>query len=341
MNLKVAVITPHGASDVLGDTILDGLMALTETDRGVSFFIPAETGYDSNLSLAEYSLDRDRFVDFAARADLIFLIWGKRQTAFNLAEIINRWDRTVFIDGAELGGNRRLDPVIQQTVLTGDYQGQGGINREMLDRCALYFRREKPYLTGVQPLPFGIERRYRDYLKNIKVKDLDLFCVFGQIEYPPLRREGRELVRDFAKNNNLKAVTEPTTGFRFDAGKHSGREEFYRLLARSKIGISISGGGFDTARFWEILGNNCLLLTETIDIFRPEDRFLDYRRIRQFADLEELQMRLEEAAGFIKTDFPPVWWETEYQDILTKHSSQARVETIFQTAAARGIIAYE
>jgi hypothetical protein len=133
-------------------------------------------------------------------------------------------------------------------------------------------------------------------------------------------------------------VTETTAGFSFDPSKRSGRDKFYQLLARSKVGISVGGGGFDTARFWEILANNCLLLTETIAIYEPDSPDLAYERIWQFKDLTDFEQQLEKMAKFLQTDYPPAKLESEYQAILAKHSTAARVQSILDACRSKHLI---
>lgn len=338
MNYKIAIISPTEASDVLADTIFDGLLTLRKTFPELSFYIPKEHKYTSPLQLSGHELSTEDFVEYAQTADMIFLMFSKRFTNFALAEKINRWNKTIYIDGSELGKNRRYDSAIQKMVLDGTFEGNGRINAEMVEKCALYFRREKPYIENIIPLPFGTESRYlQEYSKDIK-KDIDFFCVFGQDEYPPMRKYARDLIKDFCTKNGFTCHTETTSGFGFDAGKNAGRNEFYRLLARSKVGISIGGGGYDTGRFWEILANNCILLTETIDIYHPGSGFLKYDRIHQFINLYDLEYYLNKIGGFLKSGYNEEKMFPEYEKILKRHSSVARVMEILETARNKKII---
>ncbi len=338
MNYKIAIISPTEASDVLADTIFDGLLTLRKTFPELSFYIPKEHNYITPLHLSDHELSTEDFVRYAESADLIFLMFSKRFTNFALAEKINRWNKTIYIDGSELGKNRRYDSTIQKMVLDGTFDGNGRINTEMVEKCILYFRREKPYIKSIIPLPFGIESRYQqEYSKDIK-KDIDFFCVFGQDEYPQMRKHARDLVKDFCAKNNFTCHTEVTEGFNFDAGKKSGRNEFYRLLARSKVGISIGGGGYDTSRFWEILGNNCVLLTENIDIYTPDSNALRYDRIHQFTNIYDLDYQLKKLGAFLKDEYSQDNMGGEYDVIVKKHSSVSRVMMILEEARVKKLI---
>ena len=47
--------------------------------------------------------------------------------------------------------------------------------------------------------------------------------------------------------------------------------EYYALFGRSKMALSIRGGGFDTLRYWEIVASGTLLLSEQPDIEIPNN----------------------------------------------------------------------
>jgi len=100
----------------------------------------------------------------------------------------------------------------------------------------------------------------------------------------------------------------------------------------------VGGGGYDTARFWEILGNNCLLLTERIDIFQPDSKELDYKRIWQFNNLYDFWYQLHKVGEFLRNKYKQDNLVQEYKDILSRHSSKARVLTILNKAREKGIV---
>jgi hypothetical protein len=130
-----------------------------------------------------------------------------------------------------------------------------------------------------------------------------------------MRQYCREILIKFCRKNK----------FTYHADKTKSKEEFYRLLTRSKVGVSIGGGGYDTLRFWEILGNNCLLLTERIDIYQLDSARLDYKRIYQFNNLYDFKYQLERVASFLKRGYKQEDLNKEYQQILQNHSSVSRV----------------
>ncbi|HBM45763.1 MAG: hypothetical protein UT05_C0002G0079 [Parcubacteria group bacterium GW2011_GWF2_38_76] len=318
--LKIAVINP-GIADGLARTILDGLVSLTKRDSSVSFKYANTFPYAIEGLEENQSKDKKDFIDFAKEANLIFFIWAKRDMDIGLANEIGLWDKTIFIDGSEIGKNGRYNFEIQHKIIKGEYSGSGKIDTEMLHKCPLYFRREKPYKDGIVPFPFGIESLYvKDFSLNTP-KDIDFFCVFGQDEYPLMRRYSREILIDFCKKNGFTCFTEKTD-----------RDNFYRTLARSKVGISVGGGGYDCMRFWEILGNNCLMLTEKIDIYEPDSKKLKYDRIWQFNDLFDFEYQLEKMGEYLRKEYDQSKLKEEYRKVMSEHSSEARVLEIIEKA---------
>jgi hypothetical protein len=341
--MNIALITPKNKQDYMADTVLDGLMQLREANpnNGGSIVCKVSPYCNSRLPVSDWKMPHDRFIEFARAADLIMLFSGKGNTTdYDMAEEIGRWDKTVFIDGSEPGKNNRLDPDIMKKIADGTYEGEGRVDLRMLEKCVLYFRRERPYrIPGIGketiPLPFGIESKYVAYLPGMK-KDIDFVCVFGQEDYPPLRKQVRLALEEFCKKNSFSCRTGQTRGLFSDIYSEPARRRFYKTLARAKVGISVSGGGFDTVRFWEILANGCLVLTEKIDIYEEGSKALDYKCITQFNDFNDFGEKLEKVAAFLKDGYDSVDTRNdmaeEYGKIMVMHSSKARVMMILETA---------
>lgn len=325
MNYKIAIITPTRRWDYLVNTILDGLLQLSKENKDLQFYVSSERF--EYLPLQKRILSREQFTDFARSADLVFLMWGKKETDFELAREINQWHKTIFIDGSEVGEDKRFDFKLQDDILTGKFTGMGSINKEMFKLCPLYFRREKPYINGIIPFPYGIESGYQKYYNSAVKKDIDFVCIFGQDEHPIMRRYAREMLVKFCKENNFSCAVDKTDN----------SDEFYKLLARAKVGVSIGGGGYDTARFWEILGNNCLLMTERIDVFEPDSKELDYNRIYEFNNLFDFKYQLAKVGDFLRNGYRETDLGPEYARILAGHSAEARVLKIFGEAELKGI----
>ncbi len=335
---KIAVILPKYKNDYLTDTILDGLILL-QKEGMVDFRVTGS--YKTDLDIKQNRISQIDFINFANHADLVLFMKGKdgivknyfllkrieNNTNYDLCQTINRYEKTVYIDGSEVGGSRRYDVDILNKIINGTYIGRGSIDLEMEKKCALYFRREKPYVRNIEPLPFGIETGYLKRYKQSVIKDIDFFCVFGYEEYATLRTEVREELVKFCKENNLTYFVDKVP-----------QDKYYEILARSKVGISVGGGGYDTARFWEILGNNCILLTEKIDIYEDNSDRLKYSRIHEFTNLEDFKLQLEKITSFLKNEYDQNTMQSEYSDILGKHTSRARVLEILEVSKKRGII---
>jgi hypothetical protein len=323
----IAVIGPRRRPDHLTRTLVDGLASLQE--KGLVSFHTSATYGGHDVVRDEYALPRDPFIAFAREADLVLFCWGKDGLDAELPERVDRWEKTVYVDGSEPGHNRRLDYAVQRNILAGTHRGQGAIDTVMLARCPLYFRREKPYLPGILPLPFGIERRYRAEYRPGLEKPIDFFCVFGQDRYSTFRRHARAILREFCAAEGYSCVTS-----RLD------NRLFYQLLACSKVGISIGGSGYDTGRFWEVLGNNCLLITEAIDIFESESDELAYERIYECGNLYDFEACLRRVGTLLRGPYGELDLLPEYSAILARHSSEARILTILEAARRQRIVSF-
>lgn len=319
---RVAVIPPLEKRDYLVNTVLDGLDALRAGGEVESFALSEGYPVPSGLSLE--ILPELAFRAYAREADAVLLLWGKKKPNWKLADQLDCWAKTAFIEGSEPGGDRRFEVAIQRAIMDGASRIEGAVNLSMLQRCAAYFRREKPILPGMHSLPFGIERRYCTGAQAAVTKDIDFFCIFGQDKHPLLRRAVAEEIRRFCGREGFRCATEKVPP-----------EQFYQLLARSKVGVSVGGGGYDTARFWEILGGNCLLLTERIDLVPPLGTTFAFGRIHEFGSLYDLVDLLPRIGRFLREAYDPAMLAGEYEEILRQHSSAARVRQILATLESR------
>ncbi len=71
-------------------------------------------------------------------------------------------------------------------------------------------------------------------------------------------------------------------------GTKLSKAEYYALLGRSKMALSIRGGGFDTLRYWEIVSSGTLLLSEPPDIEIPDNFVHGQQALFCRADLSDL-----------------------------------------------------
>jgi hypothetical protein len=77
-----------------------------------------------------------------------------------------------------------------------------------------------------------------------------------------------------------------------DVGERLGWQEYVDVLCRSRVGISVRGGGYDTYRYWEVAAAGALLLAEPTRIVIPGN-FVDGREA-VFAPVGKMASRLRE-----------------------------------------------
>lgn len=334
--LNISIITPKEKGEYLTNTIIDGLISLKKEGRFFDFKI--NSGYHAPFDVSMFELHDNDFIEYSNLCDVVILCrLDNGQTNYDVLNKIKP-KKLIFADGSEFRGDFRLDPKNQKDIIDFLYSGFGSIDSKMLYNADMYIRREKPYISGVTPFPYGIESRYLSNFSNDIKKDIDFVCIFGQDMYHPMRKYVVEILEEYCKKNNFVFHTQKTKGFSFEDTKNGGREEFYKILSRAKVGISVSGGGFDTARFWETLANNCILLTEKIDIYNTDSNRLKYSRIYQFSNLFDFKYQLEKIGDLLRTEYSQDDLLKEYYDIIKDHSSKNRVLEMLKIAKERGII---
>ena len=140
-----------------------------------------------------------------------------------------------------------------------------------------YFKREMltcgDYGENAFPLPFG----YPDELVPENVNTDRPQGVF------------------WAGNNNWWArrlyLEHIESALQLDLSKKYSQAEYAEALRHSRIGLSIFGLGFDTARYWEVPANGCMLLAERPPIRIPHN-FEDDKTAVFYDDLKELEEKL-------------------------------------------------
>ncbi len=332
--ITIAVITPGRKEDYLVRTIVDGLEQLRH--EALLGDIKYTDNNPRHFKIKEHELKRNNFIEYAKKADIILYCWGKVHENKDLVHIIGRYNATAYIDGSELGHNKRLEPQIVQQLEQGTYAGQGSIDEEMLKKCTAYFRREKPYTRGILPLPYGIESVYTSYGSNKSFKDrvYDVICVFGQKKFPPLREKVAMLLEEIQKTGRLKIWNKSTKLPFLSPHNFISRRIFYQKLSNSRIGISVSGGGYDTARFWEILGSGAFLLTQKIDIDFPNGISIPKKLYKEFSSEDDFEEALNNSIKELET-ISEVEQSAAYKELLQYHSSKARVLHVLQVMCER------
>lgn len=181
-------------------------------------------------------------------------------------------------------------------------------DQRVLRDCSLYFKREVPFdrlflyyqdrpapwttrrkellpiLEKVHNIPLGIEDSKYAALKQqrVAVQDIDVLFV-GEITNT-LRKTGMEHLQELASNSQWNIVI--TRGLPFD--------DYCHKIARSKITVSIAGGGWDCFRHYEAvaLGSLPLINKPTIDAvwwhIMPDEIFFENTFVNFRSRIEQL-----------------------------------------------------
>lgn len=109
------------------------------------------------------------------------------------------------------------------------------------------------------------------------------------------------------------------------AWAHSARlspQDYRALLYRSKMALSVRGGGFDTVRYWEIVACKTLLISETPDIVIPHN--FEHGRHAMFCrhDLRDLPAIVRRLRA--DDDARQVMIEAAYRHLLAYHTADRR-----------------
>jgi spore maturation protein CgeB len=111
------------------------------------------------------------------------------------------------------------------------------------------------------------------------------------------------------------------------------KEQYFDILNRSKIGISIYGGGFDTIRFWEILSCKSALLSPYIPFLTVKipDHCITYYN-ENFVDLKE------KIDSLLQNDLWKTIAENGYNYFIKNHTVSVRMNFLLNKLKERKII---
>ncbi|MGD9725907.1 MAG: glycosyltransferase [Nitrospiraceae bacterium] len=118
-----------------------------------------------------------------------------------------------------------------------------------------------------------------------------------------------------------KLLGDPRASASAQAGKLE-PEQYRSLLRRSKMALSIRGGGFDTVRYWEIVASKTLLISEPPDIVIPHN--FEHGRHAMFCrhDLRDLPTIVRRLRDDDRARLEMV--EAGYRHLLEFHTSERR-----------------
>ena len=118
-----------------------------------------------------------------------------------------------------------------------------------------------------------------------------------------------------------KLLGDPRASASAQAGKLE-PDQYRCLLRRSKMALSIRGGGFDTVRYWEIVASKTLLISEPPDIVIPHN--FEHGRHAMFCrhDLRDLPSIVRRLRDDDRARLEMV--EAGYRHLLQFHTSERR-----------------
>jgi hypothetical protein len=113
---------------------------------------------------------------------------------------------------------------------------------------------------------------------------------------------------------------------------------YYDQVRRSRRCVSIPGGGFDTLRFWEILGIGSLLVSKRIALEMPaplveNEHYLAFDSLAEFKEVIARSYRRPDEADEVRA--------RGHAFALQFHTTRARAGYVLATLASRGVLSSE
>lgn len=290
LNMKIICIQST-TYDYLTATLIEGLQELGH------IIIASE-----NSNYAKKS--GDRVIKKEAESADIIIVFSNTNVRTQLVENINNPNK-VFVDGS--------DP--QPFCVPSGILFKAVFKRE-LNRCWVNKMHEPIF-----PLPFAAEKRF--FLGKSNARDIDLSYVAGL---------GSNTVRYSAyyrllNKSRPRFYVGPTDESAYRHTRiHGGPTEtpvFRDILFRSKISVNVIGGGYDCARYWEILASGAMLLTQELEIQIPNP-FTDGLNCFTFNSMDDLDEKVEMLLSnqlLIKEIA-----EAGYLHLLNHHTTKARAQ---------------
>lgn len=186
----------------------------------------------------------------------------------------------------------------------------------------------------VKPFPFGIEDRMQG--KFNPDPEYDLCCIMRP--HIPARNQIIELLKQKAYPRMFLGMIPPSEediqwmvergachpeAVRIGGSGFAQNKAYYLQLNNSRASISIPGGGFDTLRFWEILGQGSLLISKRIAIKMPYplqegEHYVAFDTLDELKDIIEWLYSNPEEADRIRRQ--------GYEYAIKHHTSFARAQ---------------
>ncbi len=244
-----------------------------------------------------------RMIDECKNSDLIFIFSGDSYFQFKrilIKEFICK--KSIFIDGDD---------------------GSNLFDEEAPDYFHHCFKREfnseinGKYPKNVYPISFAAENSYFKY-SSCYIKDISVSCIMAEGT-----NKGRKEIVDYLNNMEIpdSYIGRVGTSNALTSSNDPRKNNYYEVLARSKMSISYYGSGNDTARFWEILANRALLLSPRLDMkvpfpMIPGVHYKDYSTVEELGELVLYYMNNEIERNEIASN--------GFVNLINHHTSKAR-----------------
>ena len=350
--MKVLYLTDPGA-DYLADQIYDGLCSLLEWNNVVDFprkglyhepdaqvpWLTQNPEYDVTAD-AVTSMVRERRFDMA-------IVSSPRKGPLEAFRLLKREDNgmpVVLLDGED---DDRIRADVAHSVGAGLYFKREYKKPTTVDRHGGWlppamFRGDSRLEGRIFPLPFSVTAASLTETST-QVRDVDISFV-GRASHRKrvravnllrrtkgIRFEGGVYLDAADRRSKLaaswlgvataKLLGDPPVQAAARSAQLS-PEDYRALLYRSKMALSVRGGGFDTVRYWEIVASKALLVSEAPDIVIPHN--FEHGRHAMFCrhdlrDLPAIVRRLRDD-DHGRQDMV----EAAYRHLLAYHTSERR-----------------
>jgi|SRR5437867_251357 len=289
--------------------------------------------------------------------DIVCLASPRAESLALLGQLFNpaRFPPIVFIDSADDAKIRhdlvRRFPI--RIYFKREYAWKrAGQIRQFVD-CARSFRFDRKLFAKTYPFPMSIVVDAVP-VRDVQVKDIDVsfyghashrkrvkaMHVLHKLAKDGLRVAGSIFAAPTDRKYKLQAtpfrrlmtkILDPSYASDEDTKRKLSPAEYYDVLSRSKVAVSVRGGGFDTYRYWEIVACGSLLLSEAPDIVIPNN--FEHEKHAVFcrpdlSDLEDLAryyIRHEDERQAIATN--------GYAHLLKHHTCERRAEYFLDICA--------
>lgn len=317
--MKVVVVPPNIKQDFITELVIEGLRDLNceifSSDRG--------NGLRDNEVYSD-----DDIVHAANTADAVLFFFGKVKgnmpPKHYLLDRLQDRSRCAYIDGSEWSstGYQEKNQAEVSIIDPSKRRGKDWIRKDMLEKCAYYFKREcypEDAQLGLIPLPFGLLKRNIPFA-NFETKDIDVSCIFGHT-LTGLRKETMQVCEQIKNENpNYKVVV----------SNRLSPEEYSSAIARSKVVVDAWGGGDSCNRFYEAVGAKSCCLYQRYNTIVPNE-YVDMKHAVSYSTIEDFDKKLKLLLS--NPQLTNQIGKDGYTHANQHHSAKARAEFILRTIA--------